>query len=179
MAPARILGLLIAFTGLSDMSAHAGETQTTLSVVFEESAPKDIFTITNTGQCSVKALQLQIDLSSSESGLIFDPTGAGAGVNVFQPLEIESGRHLISSFSNVRDGDQKVTFVLKELKPGSALSFTTDVDDTLKQSERGQTMISGGEIQGASVNVQFDKGERRTATFSSKAMASIYSVPCA
>ncbi len=159
-------------------AGQANAAYTTLSVTFEESAPKDIFTIRNTGSCKTGALSLSIDLSSSKSGLIFDPTASGAGVEVFQPLEIQRGQNLVTSVSDVRDGDSKVTFALKSLKPEAVVSFTVDVDDTLRQSERGQTMISGSEMQGTSVLITHGSQTVLKSVFSAEATTFVKRVPC-
>ena len=88
------------------------------------------------------------------------------------------GYNLISSISDVNDGDQLVTFALKPLEPNAIVAFTVDIDDTLKKSERGQTMVSGAEIQGATVRLEMDKGNRREAIFSDEAQALFKNVPC-
>ena len=177
MLRATLLTFMLSVTA-ADITAQANTKYTTLSIVFEESAPKDIFTIQNTGQCSTHPMLLRIDMSTSKSGLIFDPTDGGAGVQVFQPLEIRSGRNLIASVSEVRDGDNDVTFMLKSLKPDTVVSFTIDVDDTLPQSERGQTMISASEMQGATVEVKSDGKKALKSVFTDRSVARIKNIPC-
>jgi len=54
-----------------------------IEVTFLESAPKDRFTFTNTGACDLGPAVLSLDLAGSAAGLIFDTSGAGAGVEVF------------------------------------------------------------------------------------------------
>jgi len=63
-----------------------------VTVRFEESAPKDRFTITNDGPCPMGEVAVVIDLGASAAGLIFDVTGTGAGVSVFQPMELVRGQ---------------------------------------------------------------------------------------
>jgi hypothetical protein len=64
-------------------------------ISFDEGAPKDRFTFSNTGNCAIEAATVKLDLSGSKSGLIFDVTENGEGVDVFQPLEITSGKNAL------------------------------------------------------------------------------------
>jgi hypothetical protein len=121
-----------------------------VEVRFEESAPKDRFTITNTGNCALPLTSLIIDLTGSQAGLIFDVTGSGAGVSVFQRFELVSGAEYVAAVPRVKDGDQILSLQLKGLKSGQRVAFTIDVDDTAGASE---TRVSGSEIQGATVRV--------------------------
>ena len=117
-----------------------------VTVRFSESAPKDSFIITNEGPCPLGAVDVTLDLGASAAGLIFDVTGAGAGVSVFQPLELVSGQEYLSSIPEVKDGDNVLTLSIVELVSGASIVFTIDVDDTRGSSE---TMVSGAEIEGA------------------------------
>lgn len=119
-----------------------------ITVQFQESAPKDSFTITNSGSCPLGDVVLTLDLGASAAGLIFDVTGAGAGVSVFQPLEIVAGREYLASVPDVKDGDNVIRLPLQGLDAGATVAFTIDVDDT--KGTRA-TMISGSEITGAQV----------------------------
>ncbi|WP_372739865.1 hypothetical protein, partial [Neptunomonas sp.] len=49
-------------------------------VNYIEGAPKDRFVITNTGECSLQTVRVDIDLTNTMGGLIFDTTASGAGV---------------------------------------------------------------------------------------------------
>ncbi len=136
---------------------------------FNEGAPKDRFTITNTGSCSIENATIMLDLSTSKSGLIFDVTGKGAGVEVFQPLQLTSGADALRTSPRVKDGDNRINFEIKQLAAGKKISFTIDVDDTL--GSRAIT-VSGSEIEGAQVS--FSQGDTtKTATFGSNARGSI------
>ena len=119
-----------------------------ISVRFQESAPKDSFVITNAGTCPLGNITLTLDLGASAAGLIFDVTGAGAGVSVFQPLEIIAGREYLASVPEVKDGDSEISLPLQGLDAGATVAFTIDVDDTKGTTA---TMISGSEITGAQV----------------------------
>lgn len=117
-------------------------------VTFRDGAPKDRFEITNTGDCPVPAVSVLIDLATSPSGLIFDVTGEGVGVEVFQPFEVVSGGDFIGGASSLTDGDQRLQLDLLGLPAGQTVAFTTDLDDTLGGQE---ITVSGSEIAGARV----------------------------
>lgn len=130
--------------------ASAAPAGADVTVRFQESAPKDQFTITNVASCPLADVTLTLDLGASAAGLIFDVTGSGAGVSVFQPLEIVTGRKHITSIPEVKDGDNVLVLPLQGLEAGASVSFTIDVDDT-KGTQA--TMISGSEITGARIIV--------------------------
>lgn len=116
-----------------------------LTVTFRDGAPKDRFTISYQGSCAASAMQVDIDLGTAPTGLIFDITGAGAGVDVFQPLEWVVGTARTSA---VTDGDTVVSLDLDALAPGETLAFTVDIDDTT--SDR-QITVNGSEMAGATL----------------------------
>lgn len=124
-------------------------------VEFDEGAPKDRFTVTGLGECMTGPADVTIDLSGSAAGLIFDVTGAGAGVQVFQPFEASASTGALLGATEVRDGDTEVTLRLRDIAMGTAVSFTIDVDDTAGSR---QTVVSGSEIAGASVRVSNGQG---------------------
>ena len=119
---------------------------TSVTVTFRESAPKDSFEVRNTGNCRPIPMTLRIDLGKSRGRLIFDVTGKGAGVEVFQPFEIARGRQLAAAMPLVRDGDDQLSLQLRRLQPADVIAFTIDVDDTLKDSTLGQMLIARSEI---------------------------------
>ena len=121
-----------------------------LAVQFDEGAPKDRFTITNTGDCPLPAMDLTLDLGTAPAGLIFDVTGAGAGVQVFQPFEMVAGGDALIEVPQVLDGDNAVRLRLNGLAAGAEVAFTVDVDDTGGGRE---ITVSGSEIAGASVRM--------------------------
>lgn len=157
----RTLGLA-ALCLAAPLTAHAD-----IAVSFIEGAPKDTFRIENTGACTITGGTLSLDLAKSAAGLIFDVTARGAGVEVFQPLEMVEGVHAIFSIPLVQDGDAQVAFDLVSLGAGETVSFTIDVDDTL--GSRAIT-VSGSEIAGAQVHYA-DNGMSKTAVFGRDAIA--------
>ena len=137
--------LLLAMAGQFASPAYAD-----LKAKFDEGAPKDRFTFTNTGNCSITGAVIKLDLSTSDAGLIFDTTASGKGVEVFQPLEIVSGATSIVDMTNPRDGDNSLEIRVGELPAQKSIAFTVDIDDTLGKSE---TVVSDLEISGTSVEM--------------------------
>jgi hypothetical protein len=133
------------------IAVFAGPAAADVLVRFDESAPKDRFTIRNESNCQLSNAVLTLNLGASAAGLIFDVTGAGAGVEVFQPLELVSGSEFLEAVPEVKDGDSSVVLPVATLAPGAEIAFTIDVDDTLGTRA---TMISGAEIAGAMVTLQ-------------------------
>ncbi len=136
-----------------------------ISIRFIEGAPKDRFVIQNSGNCDFQDFDVLLDLSSSAAGLIFDTTSQGAGVEVFQPMEIVAGQSFLGEFDAPTDGDNKFNIPFKTLPKGAEMAFTIDVDDTLKNSASGQIIVRGQEIEGATVSVgnavaAFDRSSR-------------------
>lgn len=145
-----------------------------VTVRFEESAPKDRFTITNSGACPLDNIVVTIDLGASAAGLIFDVTGTGAGVSVFQPLEFVAGQDFLTHLPEVRDGDTQVDLALARFDAGARLAFTIDVDDTAGVRA---TMISGSEIAGARVGLS-GVGQPMEAVFGADAKAVLPTAAC-
>jgi hypothetical protein len=118
-------------------------------VQFFEGAPKDRFIITNEGACNIGPGTLVIDFAASKAGLIFDVTGVGAGVDVFQPFEVTEGADLLTSLPVISDGDQIATLSMNVFGASQKVAFTIDVDDTT--GTRAIT-VSNDEINGATVS---------------------------
>lgn len=133
-----------------------------LSVSFRDGAPKDRFTLRYDGACDLKRLDVQIDLGTAPAGLIFDTTGAGAGVEVFQPLEWVSGA---ARSSDVTDGDTLLSLSLDGVTPGAVWAFTVDIDDT---TSTRQITVDGSEMAGATVRT-----DAQMATFDTSGTATV------
>jgi hypothetical protein len=140
-----VIALLLLFS-TSLVNAH-------ITVNFLEGAPKDRFVVTNTGQCSLQALQVDIDLTDTAGELIFDTTETGAGVDVFQPFEVSSGDIRLNGKARINDGDKVLSIIVSSIHARASVSFTIDVDDTLANSELGMIIVSGAEIEGGRVTV--------------------------
>jgi len=143
-------------TVLAVASLVASPSLANVHVSFIEGAPKDTFVVTNRGACDLSATEVTIDLSGSASGLVFDVTDRGPGVEVFQPFQIVSGQQLVSRATNVSDGDTSVTLELDSLAMDQSVSFTIDVDDTNGSSE---ITVMDSEIFGATVGVVTQNGQ--------------------
>lgn len=152
------LGLLAATPAVAD-----------IDVRFIEGAPKDRFTFTNSGACALENARIELDLSGSKAGLIFDITAAGAGVEVFQPLEFISGGDTLATRPTLTDGDTALTLVVQSLPVGGVIGFTVDVDDTMGARE---ITVSGAEIAGAQLSLTSGEGSS-AAQFSDKARATL------
>ena len=146
-------------------------------VTFVESAPKDRFVLVNEGACALDGLTAEIDLSTAAGGLIFDVTAEGAGVEVFQPLEMEDGD--VSPMAEVRDGDSVLRLSLGPMAPGARASVTIDVDDTQRSGPLGRIRVAGAEIEGGRVVLTSDAGLSVEAAFDAKAQAAVPVSACA
>lgn len=143
-------------------------------VQFREGAPTDRFMFEWVGACALSDVTLTVDLSGSDAGLIFDVTGAGAGVEVFQPFTLVAGADLVSATSGVTDGAQTLSLSATTLLPGAQIAFTIDVDDTIGARE---ITVSGAEIQGARAQLEVD-GVTSSAAFGADAVARIAQNAC-
>ncbi|ABG30988.1 aggregation factor core [Roseobacter denitrificans] len=155
--------------GLTVAAVASGAAFADIVVTFDEGAPKDRFTLVNDGTCPLSDVTVTIDLGASAAGLIFDVTARGAGVQVFQPLELVAGRDLLGEVPDVRDGDNSIALPIADFAPGAQVAFTIDVDDTVGTRE---ITVSGAEIEGAKVFVSHDGGVRE-ATFGADAIARV------
>lgn len=135
--------------GIAAALLASGPAMADLTVEFREGAPKDRFIIAST-DCAIGPSTLTLDLTTSKGGLIFDTTAEGAGVEVFQPVELEQGA---ASFSETRDGDRVLQVSLDALRPGSPVTLTVDLDDTMVDSALGQIRVAGSEIVGATATL--------------------------
>jgi hypothetical protein len=131
-----------------------------ITVRFVESAPKDRFVISS-DTCPLNEVDVLIDLTQSAGGLIFDVTPDGAGVEVFQPVEVQNDGVAVMP---VVDGDQHLSFVIGHLSAGDDIVISADLDDVLTNSSLGQIRVAGSELDGAAVKMTI-AGESQTAVF--------------
>ncbi|NNE87314.1 MAG: aggregation factor core [Silicimonas sp.] len=144
-----------------------------IGVQFIEGAPKDRFVLSST-TCPTGPLRVTFDLRPSAGALIFDVTESGAGVEVFQPFELVAGEAQVAREPAVRDGDQVLSLALTGLAPGSDVSFTIDLDDTV--ATRSIT-VAGSELVGAKVFLEAGS-LRSEATFNASANLAIPWTAC-
>jgi len=137
-----------------------------VSLTFIESAPKDRFVITNAG-CPFGKTALTIDLRTAPAGVIFDVTASGAGVEVFQPVEVVAGD---VTPSQVKDGDQVLTLQIARLATNADIVISADLDDLQTNGALGQIRVSGSEIAQTTATLKTD-GATYTAIFADTATA--------
>lgn len=164
--------LALCFVALG-AAATAAPALADLDVRFVEGAPKDRFSVTNTGACPLGPVALVIDLDGSAGRLIFDTTASGAGVQVFQPFALVAGAGLVEGLPQVSDGDTRIALQLSELAAGDTVAFTIDVDDTIGRRE---ITVDGSEIAGAGVTLT--GAATASATFGSSARATLATPAC-
>lgn len=168
--PFAVAAMLAAGVTVAPAYTFAGQS-TGLQVRFIESAPKDRFEIVNYGTCDAGRFELVLDLSDAAGGLIFDTTGSGAGVEVFQPFEIVRGAISLAP-AGVTDGDRSMAILINGLAPGESAAFTIDVDDT-KGSTLGQTRVAGSEIAGGTAVIVAGPGAGQRGEFTADSVATI------
>ena len=161
--------------GAIAMTLLASQAAAQIEVSFRDGAPKDRFVIQNSGACETAPMTLAIDMERSVGKVIFDVTSAGAGVEVFQPLEIVEGAQHLSAIPQVRDGQNQLAFDLKALPSGARIAFTIDVDDTIGQRE---ITVSGSELQGSALLVTDAGFEAAPAVFDANARATLKTPDC-
>ena len=123
------------------------------------------------GSCTLENLVLELDLSQSMGKLIFDTSATGAGVEVFQPFEVETGEIVQIADNGVNDGDTELALNIAYLAPGDMASFTIDVDDTLPRSDLGQIRVTDSEINGASVSLTLGDAAAISTKFNDESIA--------
>ncbi|MEM9582658.1 MAG: aggregation factor core [Pseudomonadota bacterium] len=148
-----------------------------LQADFIEGAPKDRFSFTNVSACDLGPVTIKLDLAGSAAGLIFDTSGAGAGVEVFQPYQTVAGADRLAKASPVSDGDTEITLTLTGLPPNASVAFTIDVDDTRPQSALGQIRVDDSEIAGAMV-ILTSGGMLQSGVFDTTSRAHIKTAQC-
>ncbi len=123
-----------------------------VTVVFEEGAPQDRFSIYNDSAGDWTVGAITIDLGSSAGGLFFDTSGGGAGFAVFQPFAPLAATDVrLRRITDLRDGGSRITLDFDEMPPGRVFRFTLDVDDPDPASAAGATRIAASELAGAEV----------------------------
>ncbi len=145
-----------------------------IQVQFLEGAPKDRFVITNIGECDIGTAEFVVDFAASNAGLIFDVTGAGAGVEGFQPFEVSVGAQYLAAHPSISDGDQRATLDIAGLGQNKIIAFTIDVDDTNGTRE---ITISDSEINGTIVSLHM-KNNTYSAVLTANAQVVLKTPTC-
>jgi len=136
-----------------------------VEIRFFESSDGDLFEVINRSQEPWLISSITIYLSGSSGGLIFDTASGGSGASMHAPLEIVSGDVGFMGASPVEDGSEIVSLQFSRFLPGMKFLFAVDVDDRLGDSEFGQAVISGPELEGAraSAELQMKSGRKARA----------------
>ena len=154
------IGVLAAGVLLSAHPASAcGER---VEVAFFE-ADGDIFEITNKSRGLMPLGSLTIRLTGSRGRLIFDTEFGGLGASMAQPFEPLPGEVALEAATTVGDGDEVMRLVFSDFAPGRRFEFVIDVDDRMENSEFGQAVVSGGEIEGAGVEAELIRANGATS----------------
>ncbi|MEM8871040.1 MAG: aggregation factor core protein MAFp3, isoform C [Pseudomonadota bacterium] len=148
-----------------------------VNATFREGAPVDRFFIQNAGLCDLGPVTLTIDLSPSSAQLIFDVTAQGAGVEVYQPIQVKAAASVVYRVNAVTDGMQVVKVELSSFGAGERVEISGDLDDTLTESALGQIRVAGTEIAGARVILNA-AGREVSAAFDTQAQAILANPPC-
>ena len=98
---------------------------------------------------------MKLQLAGSDGNLVFDTEEGGTGVEVFQKFREESQSAKAAVVNEPADGDQSLTIEFSDFPSGANYTFSIDLDDQLKQSELGNIRVSGSEINGAEISVEF------------------------
>ena len=110
-----------------------------MRVEFFESSPKDLFIIGNVSAPGWRVTELAILLEGSRGALLFDTAYGGAGLSVYQPLEIAES-DIPVRLAEVQDGSRVLTLGFEPaqpLLPGGELTITIDLDDTVQLADLG------------------------------------------
>lgn len=129
--------------------------QAVLSAKFTESAPRDKFRFYNMSSDGWQVQSVKLQLAGSDGNLVFDTEEGGTGVEVFQKFREESQSAKAAVVNEPADGDQSLTIEFSDFPSGANYTFSIDLDDQLKQSELGNIRVSGSEINGAEISVEF------------------------
>lgn len=141
--------LIAVFMGFSVAAAHAD-----IRVNYIDTSPSDYFSIENVSGCLLTKGEVTIDFSTSSGRLVFDIIrngwGDGDDSRSYQPLKIVSGQEFVQDVTDVKDGDNLVTFKFINFHHGDRITFNVDVDDT---TGIVHPSVSGAEISGARLHV--------------------------
>lgn len=152
--------LLAAACILTGLSGAALACDVRASATFLEGAPRDRLVVKNLSAGDWTLARADWLLAGSQGRVLFDVTGSGAGVQVFQPFRVEKSQDLLARQPDVKDGDQVLSLEFNGFGPGRDFIFSIDVDDQLQASE---TIVDGTEMQGAEMVFGFVGPDGRTA----------------
>jgi len=134
-----------------------------IEIRFFESSDGDLFEVINASQEPWLISSLIISLYGSSGGLIFDTASGGSGASMYAPLEVVTGDVGFMGASAVEDGSETVSLQFSNFSPGKMFLFAVDVDDRLEDSDFGQAVISGPELEGARASAELQMPDGRKA----------------
>jgi hypothetical protein len=142
---------------------------------------KGSFKVTNQSTGGQKVTRLRIDISSSLiPDLVFDPDGT-AGDTVGKDFTHDSGSVGITSnqwFRPNGNGYEALEITFNDFGPGETLAFSADIDPTNIQGAappgpNHSGSISGMELTGAHIRIEFDDGTVREGSLFAQAGSAI------
>lgn len=138
-----------------------------LTARFIESAPRDRFEFSNESGDGWSVTSVTLDLEKSRGQLIFDTESGGIGVEVFQPFRQENASTAVLADASLpADGDDALSLNFASFAQDTQYQFTIDVDDRLTTSDLGQIRVTGGEMSGSVLTVEFEHSDGRVQTTS-------------
>lgn len=162
------LAVALAVAGMPWLAHAEVDCRQQVTLVFTESAPRDLFEIRNESSSGQQIQRLTLDLAPSAGRLVFDTVAGGTGVEVFQPFRTEPGEAKLADAPVVKDGAERLELSFARFDPGQQFRFSIDVDDRLTTSDMGQIRVSGREMEGAVLTVALgadgESGTERTAS---------------
>ena len=109
----------------------------------------DVFIIENNSLEPWSLVSLDIILTGSTGRLVFDTVEGGPGYNSPQQFEAVDNDVGLAGTPVVADGAEALSLSFLNFKPKRSFIFVIDLDDRVENSDFGQAVISGTEIQGA------------------------------
>ena len=143
-----VLAVVLMLSGATPAAACGGRVE----ILFFDS-DGDIFAIRNKSEPKLALESLVIRLTGSYGRVFFDTDFGGLGANM--PTEfaavsdVAGGEVGFQGATPVDDGSEVVLLTFSKFLPGREFMFMVDVDDRLEDSEFGQAVVSGAEIEGA------------------------------
>ena len=138
-----VLAVVLMLSGATPAAACGGRVE----ILFFDS-DGDIF-----AEPKLALESLVIRLTGSYGRVFFDTDFGGLGANMptkFAAVsDVAGGEVGFQGATPVDDGSEVVLLTFSKFLPGREFMFMVDVDDRLEDSEFGQAVVSGAEIEGA------------------------------
>lgn len=112
-----------------------------LAVYLGEGSPRDTMRLENLSVGPWALVRLEIDLSASMGGLIFDSAEGGGGVAGYGDLEIDQGARFAAP-PLLADGAQTATMMFEPVGPGAVVWLSLDLDGADSGGGYSATILS-------------------------------------